>query len=67
MKMLNGWLFVPTLPLFTAVKNAAGQSPPSLTLRLFAGVNITGTVGSVYVVQFIHGFILEFRVVLAAP
>jgi formylglycine-generating enzyme required for sulfatase activity len=30
---------------------ALAQTPPALSLRLFAGVNITGAVGNVYVVQ----------------
>jgi len=30
---------------------ALAQTPPSLNLRLFAGINVTGAVGSVYVVQ----------------
>ena len=49
MKTLKAW------PLFTVLlliaKSAPAQTPPTLGLRLFAGVNITGTVGSIYVVQ----------------
>ena len=49
MKTLKAW------PLFTILlliaKSAPAQTPPTLGLRLFAGVNITGTVGSIYVVQ----------------
>ena len=50
MKTLNGRLFILTL-LLSATRPAAAQTPPSLGLHLFAGVNITGTVGSIYVVQ----------------
>jgi len=50
MKTLHSWLFSGTIA-FLSANSALAQIPPSLSLRLFAGVNITGTVGSVYVVQ----------------
>ena len=34
-----------------ATVSAFGQTPPTLDLHLFAGVNITGTTGSVYAIQ----------------
>lgn len=37
--------------LFAGVPVVLAQTPPTLGLRLFAGVNITGTVGTVYAVQ----------------
>jgi formylglycine-generating enzyme required for sulfatase activity len=51
MKTPNSWLWCGIVALLTAAEPVAAQTPPSLGLRLFAGVNITGTVGSVYVVQ----------------
>ena len=50
MKALHSWLLFGTIALLTAT-SASAQTPPSLNLQLFAGVNVTGTVGSVYVVQ----------------
>src|SRR6266704_2181716 len=50
MKALHSYLLAGTLTLLTANPSLA-QTPPSLGLRRFAGVNLTGTVGSVYVVQ----------------
>jgi formylglycine-generating enzyme required for sulfatase activity len=51
MKTLNSRLCCGTIALLAAAEAVAAQTPPSLNLRLFAGLNITGTVGSVYVVQ----------------
>jgi len=34
-----------------ATVSAFGQTPPTLDLHLFAGVNITGATGSVYAIQ----------------
>ena len=51
MKTLNSWLMCGTAVLVTAAKPVSAQTPPILGLHLFAGVSITGTVGSVYVVQ----------------
>ncbi len=50
MKELHSWLLFGIVALLTA-NPASAQTPPSLNLQLFAGVNVTGTVGSVYVVQ----------------
>src|SRR6266404_4695536 len=50
MKVLRSWLLFGTAAFLTA-NLASAQTPPILGLRLFAGVSITGTVGSVYVVQ----------------
>src|SRR6266704_1350506 len=47
---LHSWLLFGTVAFLTA-NPASAQIPPSLDLRLFAGVNITGTMGIVYVVQ----------------
>ncbi len=51
MKALHSWLLFGTVAFLTATNPALAQTPPSLGLRLFAGVSITGTVGSDYVVQ----------------
>src|SRR5436190_13237626 len=50
MKPLGSWLLFGTIA-FLSASPASAQIPPSLGLRLFAGVNIAGKVGSVYVVQ----------------
>jgi formylglycine-generating enzyme required for sulfatase activity len=50
MKALHSWLLLGIVAFLSANPTSA-QIPPSLSLRLFAGVNITGTVGNVYVVQ----------------
>ena len=78
MKSLNSWLLCGTIALLTATNPTSAQTPPALALRLFAAVNITDTVGGVYVVQstsdlamgfgvspFLKDFSLGFRVVLA--
>ncbi len=36
---------------FAFANHAPAQNPPNLGLRLFAGVNISGSVGSIYVIQ----------------
>ena len=51
MKRANFWLLIGTLVFLATTEGSGAQAPPTLGLRLFAGVNITGTVGSVYVVQ----------------
>ena len=50
-KRLKPGLFCGTAGLLVAFSSAFAQSPPSLDLRLFAGINITGSVGSIYVIQ----------------
>src|SRR6266852_4399971 len=50
MKTFNPWLLFGAVA-FLIVNPASAQTPPSLNLQLFAGVNVTGTVGNVYVVQ----------------
>jgi len=50
MKMHRACLLLGTLTLLAANPSPA-QTPPSLGLRLFAGVNLAGTVSSVCVVQ----------------
>jgi formylglycine-generating enzyme required for sulfatase activity len=50
MKLFSSWLLFGTAALLTA-NSASAQTPPSLNLRLFAGLNLTGAVGSVVVVQ----------------
>ena len=50
MKLFSSWLLFGTAALLTANSTSA-QTPPSLNLRLFAGLNLTGAVGSVVVVQ----------------
>src|SRR6266404_9101383 len=50
MKSPNLWLLAGTLAMLNA-KPASAQSPPSLSLHLFAGINVTGAVGALYVVQ----------------
>ena len=44
-------LFWTVIASVTATISAFGQTPPTLDLHLFAGVNITGTTGGVYAVQ----------------
>src|SRR5258705_11411828 len=51
MKLLNSSLLFGTATLFAGVQFAPAQTPPNLSLQLFAGVNITGTTGSVYAVE----------------
>ena len=51
MKTLNQWLRCGTAALLIAARPVSGQTAPDLSLHLFAGVNITGTVGGVYVIQ----------------
>lgn len=50
MKPLHSSLLFGTVA-FLSTNPASAQTPPSLSLQLFAGVNVTGAVGSVYVVQ----------------
>jgi len=50
MKAICSWLLFGNLAFLT-VNPGSAQTPPSLSLQLFAGVNVTGAVGSVYVVQ----------------
>jgi len=45
MKTPHSWLLFGTVA-FLSASPASAQIPPSLGLRLFAGVNITGTVGA---------------------
>lgn len=51
MKTLKPLLLTATVVLFASAQLLRAQTPPSLGLRLFAGVNISGTVGNVYAVQ----------------
>src|SRR6185436_16353573 len=51
MKILHTSLSSASVAVLTFALPAFAQTPPTLALRLFAGVNITGTVGSVYAVQ----------------
>ena len=50
MKALHPCLLFGTVA-FLSANPASAQTPPSLSLQLFAGVNVTGEVGGVYVVQ----------------
>jgi len=50
-KSLNPCILCGIAALLVTADPGAAQTPPNLDLRLFAGVNITGTAGSVYVVQ----------------
>src|SRR6266567_3851063 len=50
MKATCSWLLFGNLAFLT-VNPGSAQNPPSLSLQLFAGVNVTGAVGSVYVIQ----------------
>lgn len=49
MRKIAEWFVVGTLALIA--QDVLAQTEPSLDLRLLAGVNISGTAGSVYVVQ----------------
>jgi hypothetical protein len=51
MKTLNSWSSGEAAALLTVARLVSAQTPPGLDMRLFAGVNIAGTMGSVYVVQ----------------
>jgi formylglycine-generating enzyme required for sulfatase activity len=51
MKILKHLLLCGIGGLLASTQFASAQTPPNLNLRLFAGVNITGTTGSVYAVQ----------------
>ena len=50
MKPLHSSLLFGTVA-FLSTNPASAQTPPSLSLQLFAGVNVTGEVDNVYVVQ----------------
>jgi formylglycine-generating enzyme required for sulfatase activity len=51
LKIFRAYLFWGAAALFATPNPVSAQTPPTLGLNLFAGVNINGTVGSVYVVQ----------------
>jgi formylglycine-generating enzyme required for sulfatase activity len=51
MRTLNFWLLSATATLLAAGGSVSAQTPSRLDLRFFAGVNITGAVGSVQVIQ----------------
>lgn len=48
---MNSWFLCGTTALLAAATVGSAETPPNLDLHLFAGVNITGTVGNVYAVQ----------------
>lgn len=49
---MKSCLLVGTAAFFTTAGSSPAQTPPALDLHLFAGVNVKGTVGSVYVIQY---------------
>ena len=51
MKAIRFLLALGTLILSAAAHSASGQTPPVLGMQLYAGVNITGSVGSIYAIQ----------------
>src|SRR2546426_10015923 len=51
MKQTPSILLLGILSLFLAVNRVSAQSQPTLGLQLYAGVSITGMVGTVYAVQ----------------
>jgi formylglycine-generating enzyme required for sulfatase activity len=51
LKNINNFLWLGAAAWFAAAQTVVAQTPPSLGLKLFAGVNITGIVGGIYVVQ----------------
>ena len=51
MKMLKSNLLCGIATLFASLQLAIAQTPPNLNLQIYAGLNITGTTGSVYAVQ----------------
>lgn len=51
MKISPAHSFWAMAALFAAVNPVSAQTPPTLGLRLFAGVEINGNVGSVYAIQ----------------
>ena len=51
MNRLNSWCLCAALIWLATPNPGSAQTSPSLDLRLYAGVKITGSVGSIYVVQ----------------
>lgn len=51
LKNLKSYVWFGIIAGFAATIPVPGQTPPSLGLRLFAGININGATGSNYVVQ----------------
>ena len=51
MKTTKLLLLLGTVIPFTGVGPLAAQSPPTLGLQLYAGVSVTGSVGTVYAIQ----------------
>jgi len=51
MKLQKLFLLATMAVLFAGARVVCAQTPPTLNLRLFAGVNITGSVGDVHAVQ----------------
>ena len=47
------WLAVLCLAVWTAGPQASAQTPPGLGLQLYAGLTITGAVGTVYSVEYL--------------
>ncbi len=47
------WLFVLCLALWAAGPRAVAQTPVGLDLQLYAGLTLTGTVGSVYSIEYV--------------
>src|SRR5690242_6838159 len=52
LKNLESYVLLGVVAGFAATHSGLAQTPPSLGLRLFAGVNINGATGSNYVIQF---------------
>src|SRR5437667_11353965 len=50
---MKRFLLLGTLSLFIAFDSALGQTPPRLDIQLYAGLSITGAVGTVYQIQYV--------------
>lgn len=50
---MNRFLLSGTLSLVIAVNCASAQTPPGLDIHIYAGLTITGTVGTVYQIQYV--------------
>ena len=59
MKLIKQCLRWGMAAVFTAALVAAGQTPPNLGIQLYAGLNVAGTTGSVYTIQFTSNLALS--------
>src|SRR3989442_896596 len=50
---MKRFLLLGTLSLFIAVNSAPAQTTPSLDIHIYAGLTITGALGTVYQIQYV--------------